>query len=49
VVQVALRGRVVLVAHAIIALCMALDRLKDQPAPTRLLGWLGPKGFVEAS
>jgi len=25
---------------AVIALCMALDRLENQPEPTRLLGWL---------
>jgi hypothetical protein len=25
---------------AIIALCMALDALEDQPAPVELLGWL---------
>ena len=25
---------------AIIALCMALDRLENQPEPVRLLGWL---------
>jgi len=24
----------------IIALCMALDRLEDQPEPVRLVGWL---------
>jgi phage terminase large subunit-like protein len=33
---------------AIIALAMALDRLEDQPEPTRLLGWLGPDGFEAA-
>jgi phage terminase large subunit-like protein len=25
---------------AVIALCMALDRLEDQPEPVKLLGWL---------
>ncbi len=25
---------------AIVALCMALDRLEDQPEPVRLVGWL---------
>lgn len=25
---------------AVVALAMALDRLEDRPAPTRLVGWL---------
>ena len=25
---------------AIIALCMALDRMEDQPTPVRLIGWI---------
>jgi len=25
---------------AVVALAMALDRIKDRPAPTRLVGWL---------
>ena len=25
---------------AVIALCMALDRTENRPAPTRLVGWL---------
>jgi hypothetical protein len=25
---------------ATVAMCMAIDRLEDRPAPTRLVGWL---------
>ena len=25
---------------AVVALCMALDRMQNRPAPTRLVGWL---------
>jgi hypothetical protein len=30
---------------AVIALCMALEALENQPPPTRLLGWLDRDGF----
>jgi hypothetical protein len=40
--QVNRLGRMDAVTHidAIIALCMALDRVENQPEPVRLLGWL---------